>query len=144
MSHSTSLVVPVLFVLAGCAVPPPSAPPTLGTDQAFVRFDYRNNRDDLAITLGQVISFDQPYDCDSGVVPIGGKRLFLRAKGNPLVADINAEGALLPAGKPVFLVANAVIGVTRLCDVWGTLRPRGGASYDLRFTLSYSGNRGVC
>jgi len=89
-------------------------------ERAFVKFDFSSP---FPITVGQVLAAQ-----DSGAL----QKLFVRARGNPVIADVNPDGVWVAAGKTMGLSASATTSASRRCSASGQFTPRANVNYEIR------------
>lgn len=119
-------------LLYGCAATLPvySEPMPLG-EKAFVKFALNSP---FPITVGEIVINEGEVKCETMLN--SRKKLFVRARGNPLISDENLAGVWLPAGRTVFLAARAITSAEHSCAIAGNFTPRSGVQYELRLGQS--------
>lgn len=127
-----------LLALSGCFLRPPMPKeyesPAPSSDMAALKFDFRSG---LPISLGSVFSHSA-LTCGSPRENV--RVLFRRARGNPLISDVNADKLIyIQSGNPVGIRGAVLPGMDVLCAVDASFSPRAGVTYFVR--LSDTGPR---
>jgi|GEM_PF-4916050 len=126
--HQTLLLAPMLVSMSGCSSGPPTYSPSASLEnRAYFKFEYNSS---YPISVGTVLVYQGATSCARH--PPGSEQLFTRARGNPLIPDVNLEGTWLTAGKSTSFIARAVTSVTSQCMVAGTITPRSDVRYLIR------------
>jgi len=132
------------FLLAGCVSAPTYVLPDSVTDRAFLKVDHK----DRSIISGalRVDRRTEPPACSNLFMnPAfqGSEKVIMKSFGNPLITDINPDGAWIPAGERLMFSAIWMADSSH-CTVTAAFTPEKNSHYVLGLETFSKDGRSYC